>query len=96
MSFPIKFAEARSQFDFAAPIVNLVGNGAVLAVGGFCLAAIAGVGLKALGYGQLTTSIVTAIPISLATFGCVTAGVGIILGVATLVALAIALKNFRI
>lgn len=65
MDFPIQFVKSRGDYDFVAPIANFVANSAFIAGGGFLLATITNLALKALGFGNLVTGILTAIPVSI-------------------------------
>ena len=86
MSFPIEFVKSSGDFDCLSPVVNFTGNAALVAVGGISLGAIAYLALKALGFGEVVTTIATAIPITIGVIGVI----GAIAGSALLLAIGIA------
>ena len=67
MVFPIQFVKQTNN-DFFAPCVNIAGNSAVVAIGGVCLGAITYLALKALGFGAVSTGIISAIPVTIGVF----------------------------
>lgn len=86
MPFPIQFVKSKEHFDIFADGINVAGNGAVLAVGGISLAAITSLAFKALGFNKVATTIATAIPVTIATFGVASAvlGAGFFIGISYL------------
>lgn len=89
MSFPYEFSKKSGDYDFVSPILNFAGNSALVAVGGISLGAISYLGLKALGFNKIATTISTAIPTTIGAIGAV----GTILVVTAIVMIA---SNSRI
>lgn len=69
-SFPIEFIKPEGH-SFLADAFNFGANSAVVAVGGFCLATITYMALKALGFSKMATTIATAIPVTIGAIGVV-------------------------
>ncbi len=84
MSFPIEFAE---KGGWIAPIINITGNLAVLAIGGISLGTISFLAFKALGYAKIAATIASAVPVSIVAFGAAET-VGGALALALIIALA--------
>jgi len=82
MSFPnMLFGKANENNSVQSDLIGAA-NGAVVAVGGISLAAIAACALKALGMSFAIKVTVVAFPVSLAIFGALTAvGFGLSAGV---------------
>ncbi|MCE2982755.1 MAG: hypothetical protein LW832_04220 [Parachlamydia sp.] len=76
MSFPFEFAKRSGDYDFISPIVNFTGNACVVAVGGISLGVISNLALKALGFSEITSTVATAIPVTLGAVGIIGAVVG--------------------
>lgn len=77
MVFPINFSRTNSDYNndiyyitgIKSSVINLIGNGTVVAIGGLGLGLVNNVGLKALGFSKVTTTIATAIPVTIGAFG---------------------------
>lgn len=59
----IEFAKSQGDYDVLSPMINVIGNGTVLAVGGIILAKIAAVVAKRFGCSEKTAKFATAIPV---------------------------------
>lgn len=65
MSFPFEFSRKSGDYDLYSPVINLIGNTAVVAVGGVSLVAISYLALKTLGFGKITLTSISAIPVAI-------------------------------
>jgi hypothetical protein len=89
----IQFAKSQGNYDFCSPLINMVGNGLVLAGVGAGSALIVAVALKALGYSSAAIAIGTALPLIAGTAGLAIAGAAAFTITATVVALLQAFGN---
>lgn len=71
----IQFARKQGDYDFCSPLINIVGNGLVLAGVGAGSALIVSLALKALGYSSAAIKLGTALPILAGTVGLAAAAI---------------------
>ncbi len=69
MTFPIQFVKPSGSYDFVSPVINFTGNVAAVGFGSAGIGTITYLSLKALGFDEIATSPVVAIPVFLGELG---------------------------